>query len=527
MAKFAVPKATTEVREAGIPLEGELLYDKDQKAMFFGDGTTGGGVALHTRSQETSFVYGIDYDKSNTSAAGTKVVLDHSYDYNGAPTALRYHAVDSFAQTPAHAFRGVLRDLEHGEDVCFLDVSDSTKKADGTPLTADEKLGIWSSGGSTVLVDFMNRIPITYWRIDHYSVVVDNVTHDHVVYLVSDKEFVDSAIHPFFYTSTGGATAKVQYVAKFKGVLCNASGVPVSQSAESTPVAYASGYRLRSIMGYRPSTNTTRTNFRTAARAEHGELTNLLFREWLTLMVAIDGGTFNSQAAFSAGLSNCSAWDYASLRKTGRSAVFGNQTGEILADETEETGEDLDLLTMKDDGTIWNSAAQADHNKRVVSFCWRGFEDIWGACWEFEDGCQKYQNDVAADDYTQSGYWVTNDVDKYVSLDSDKGAGQQGETFPSQGYTGASIAWVWNPFPKANGYIKTFDEKSFMCLTIGGGETTYFGDYFYNDANAGARVLFVGGRADLGGIAGVGYVYASRGLGYSHPSSGARLAAFA
>ena len=527
MAKFGVPKATTAVREAGIPLEGEVLYDKDKKALFFGDGTTTGGVALHSRSQETAFVYGIDYDKSNTSAAGVKVVLDHSYDYDGANTALRYHAVDSFAQTPAHAFRGVLRDLENGEDVCFLDISDSTKKADGTSLTADEKLGKWTSGGSTVLVDFMNRIPITYWRIDHYSVVVDNVTHDHVVWLVSDREFVGSSIHPFFYTSSGGATASVQYVAKFKGVLCDSSGNPKTQSAESTPVSYASGDRLRSIMGYRPSTNVTRPNFRTAARNEHGELTNLLFREWLTLMVAIDGGTLNSQAAFSIGLCNCSAWDYASLRKTGRSAVFGNQSGEILADETEETGADLDLLTMKDSGTIWNAAAQADHNKRVVSFCWRGFEDIWGACWEFADGCQKYQNDVAADDFTQSGYWVTNDVNKYVSLDTDKGAGQQGEEFPSRGYTGDSAAWVWNPFPKASGYIKTFDEKSFLVLTTGGGETTYFGDYWYNDANAGARVLVVGGLANNTSRDGVGYVAADYGLGFTSAAYGARLAASA
>jgi hypothetical protein len=244
-------------------------------------------------------------------------------------------------------------------------------------------------------------------------------------------------------------------------------------------------------------------------------------------MVAIDGGTLNSQAAFSIGLCNCSAWDYASLRKTGRSAVFGNQSGEILADETEETGADLDLLTMKDSGTIWNAAAQADHNKRVVSFCWRGFEDIWGACWEFADGCQKYQNDTATDDFTQSGYWVTNDVDKYVSLDTDKGAGQQGEEFPSRGYTGDSAAWVWNPFPKGNGYIKTFDEKSFLCLTTGGGETTYFGDYFYNDANAGARVLIVGGNASDGGYDGVGSVYANAGLGYTGAISGARLAASA
>ena len=62
MAKFSVPKATSAARKAGIPLPGELLYDKDEKAMYFGDGATEGGVALHNRSQESAFVYGIDKD---------------------------------------------------------------------------------------------------------------------------------------------------------------------------------------------------------------------------------------------------------------------------------------------------------------------------------------------------------------------------------------------------------------------------------------------------------------------------------
>ena len=515
MAKFSVPKATSDARKAGIPLAGELLYDRDEKSMYYGDGSTQGGVALHNRSQESAFVYGLDYDLATSSAAGTKVVLNHAYDYDGASTALRYHAVDSFAQTPAHAFQSVLRDLEHGVNKCFLDISDSNYRANGTALTADEKIGKWMENGTTVLVDFMLRIPITYWRKDTYT---DGSSHQHEVWLISNEEFIDSAPHPWFFTGSGGATAQVQYVAMFKGVLTDSSGTPKTQSAESTPVSFATGDRLRSIMGYRPAGNMSRATFRTAAANNHGYLTNLLYREWLTLMTAIDCGSFNSDA-ISFGLANLSAWDYASLRTTGRASHFGCQTGEITADETESTGLDLDLLTMKDGGSIWNVSGS-----RVVSFCWRGLEDPWAAQWEFADGCQKYQN-ATADDYSQSGYWVTNDISIYSRCDSDMGAGQAGEKFPSRGYTGNSFAWVNHPWPKTGGYIKTFDPDSFFVLTVGGASNTYFGDYFYNDANAGARVVCVGGNAANGATDGVGYVSVAYGLTGAHATFGARLAA--
>ncbi|MBQ7731586.1 MAG: hypothetical protein IJT68_07105 [Lentisphaeria bacterium] len=517
MAKWGVPKATSEDRKAGIPLAGEVLYDKDEKALYYGDGATQGGVPLHNRSQESAYVYGLDFDLATTATAGTKVVLNHAYDFAGASTALRYHAVDSFAQTPAHAFQGVLRDLENGVNKCFLDVSDSTHKADGTALTENEKKGIWTeSGGGTTLVDFMLRIPITYWRKDTYT---DGSGHNPVVWLVSNEQFVDSAPHPWFFTGSGGATAQVQYVGMFKGVLTDSTGTPKTQSAESTPVSFASGDRLRSIMGYRPAGSMTRATFRTAAGNNHGNLTNMLFREWLTLMVAIDGGNLNSQAAISFGFANCSAWDYASLRKTGRAATFGLQNGEVTADETEETGLDLDLLTMKDGGSIWNNSGS-----RVVAFNWRGLENPWAAQWEFADGCQKYQN-ATADDYSQSGYWTTNDISIYSNCDSDMGAWQQGEKFPSRGYTGNSYAWVNHAWPKAAGYIKTFDTDSFFAITIGGGADTYFGDYVYNDANAGARVVYFGGHAGTGAADGVGYAGVNYALSLSHAGIGARLAA--
>ena len=129
------------------------------------------------------------------------------------------------------------------------------------------------------------------------------------------------------------------------------------------------------------------------------------------------------------------------------------------------------------------------------------------------------------EDHSASGLWVTNNTAKYGDCDSDMGAGQAGEHFPADGYTGASYAWINHPWPKLVGYIKTFDPLTFYCITVGGSDSTYFGDYFYNDVNAGARVLYVGGAAVDGGTDGPGFVNARYALSYSDASFGCRLAA--
>ena len=738
-------KMTSEARRQTVIPKGQEVFDTDLNAMFFGDGETPGGIPLSTLSSETAFVYGVDVDKYTTyngtdtpvsTTTRTKVILNHAYDYEGANTALRYHAVESFAQTPAHAFHAVLRDLLRGVDVCSLDISDYTRKADGTPLSEAEKRGFWVEGGQKYLVDFMERWPIFYYRFDHYDVTVSDVVHHHTVKLISHEPFLGGTIHPCFfdggsilvmsddtvlerlathdngttayawctgntkyytksatpavgdalYTDTsatvgagktvaaffpGGETASDIYVALYAGVLCDSDGVPKVQSADGTPVTRTATDMFRSIQCYRPSTSVSQPNFRINAANNHAHLASLLFREALELLVEIDAGNMNSQAAISEGLVNCSAWNYAAVRKTGRSAHFGNSTvtcngttaikPEILADEetstitvggvvytrdttadsgsgkawkngantvytkfevptpyvaasgsgataipefgdkaytdaaltagaaaiTDVTGLDYDFLHMSSGASIWRA-----NTAHVVSFSWRGMENIWGEIWEFCDGSQKYQaNDkdaiklsdnsvwyryVAGNypstgtvtafawkngadvvytaaampaasaavyttsdksetdartvsaltiDYADSGYWVTNDTDLYIKLDSNKGAGQYGEVFPTRGYTGDSIAWVWHPWPKVEGYIKTYDDFSYLCLTIGGSATTYHGDYLYNNVNAGACVLIVGGAVHNTAYAGVGYFTVSHGLGLVNATIGARLTA--
>lgn len=744
----ATPMTSAQREQTVIPA-GMFVFDTDTGVTYVGDGETVGGKPIAVQSSETAYVYGIDVDKYTTyngtdtpvsATTRTKIVLNHAYDYVGAATSLRYHAVESFVQTPAHAFHAVLRDLKRGCDVCSLDISDYRKRADGTLLTEAEKRGFWIEAGEKHLVDFMTRIPMFYYRIDHYDVNVSGVVHHHTVKLVSHEQFIGSALHPAFYDgggklklsngmemerlathdngttgfcwrrgdvkyytksaapvagdtvysnsavttdsgytvaefTPGGSSPCDFYYAIYDGVLCDADGIPKEQTADATPVARAATDMLRSIMGYRPATNTTRPYFRVNAANDFSHLKSRLCHQALELLMEVDIGNINAQVALSEGLSNCASWNYAEVRKTGRSASFGNasvteQGGitikpEILADEavstitvggvvytrdtasdsgsgkawvhesdtvytkfevptvyvpasgsgatalpafgdmaytnaaltaggaaiTDVTGLDYDFLHMATGGTsIWRAG-----KAHVVSFSWRGIENFYAEIYEFCDGCQKYQEndkdtitltddtvwtrywagnypssgtttafawkngenivytnvffpstsgananvytDTAKttlysgtvkkvdEDYTASGWWCTNDTDLYISLDSSKGAGQYGEVFPTRGYTGDSLAWVWWPCPKHEGYILTYDDFSYLCLTTGGGENTYFGDYFYSNAGSGAFVFSVGCFASGAGFAGPGFVYVFYGLGFSYAGFGARQAA--
>lgn len=395
-----------------------------------------------------------------------------------------------------------MSDLANRTVAYYLNASDSTKKEDGTAADL--------TGGDG---DVMVEIPICYYRIDTYT---DSSNHVHNVYLVSDKPFPGSAVHRFFFTSPGGETARVQYVGAFRDVLCDSTGTPKTQSDDSTPASYASGDMFRSVAGHRPHGNTSRANYRTGAEVNGGTNINSMFGQFLMMMMAIDGGTLDTQTGISIGYSQLAFFKYAALRNTGRTAVFGNVTGEVLADET-EGGADVDLLTMNSGSTLWASGA----THKVVQFSYRGIEDPFGSIWCFEDGFQKYQN---ASDFTESGYWCTNDTDKYSLGDSSMGAGSQGSVFPTAGYTGANFVWVSHAFPKNSGYVKEFDPITFFALSVGGGSTTYLCDLFNNNADSGARVEYCGGDAAAGTAAGCGCIAVHFILSITAGSIGCRIA---
>ena len=287
---------------------------------------------------------------------------------------------------------------------------------------------------------------------------------------------------------------------------------------------------------------------RTAAANNGGYGINSLFKQFLLLMMAIEGGSFDTQTTISEGFLFAKEWDYRYTRLSGRTVSMGNRTGSVFYDATAGDGnvaffsfkigsttyhryQDGDADGPTDTVFAWRSGntlvytesetpSNGSHaatdpqlitdageissysntiaEQRVVAFSYRGIENPYGEIWEFEDG-------VVAD--TAHGYlYHTPDV----SLYSDS-------TYLTT-YLRDVHAWP------QSGFVKTWDEKTFFAKTIGGSASTYLCDYFYFASDS-ARVVIRGGIVTHGTDGGAGYVNADHGLTHASANLGARLAA--
>ena len=421
-------------------------------------------------SGDSAVVYGVIYDPSSSSPVCQKVVL----------SGTQLIAVDDFAMLPAHDFkRCVMDDLAARHVNYYLNQYDSAKKADGTAADLTGADG-----------DVMVEIPITYWK---YQTMNDGK----ILYLVSDKTFSGASIHPFFYVSPDGKTARNQYVGAYQSTICDASGTRIANMMNQDATAsssYAAGYKARSVAGCKPWTSMPQSTHRTAAANNGAQGVNSLFHQYLFLMMLIEGGSFNTQDAISPSFAYASTWDYAFTRLSGR-ANFGNGTGNILAD------------SAQDSAITWQSVADA---LKVVQFSYRGIENPYGEIWKFEDGIQKYQN-VVDGVLTDGCYWWTAATSLYTDVD------QQAAASPT--YARVPHAWP------ATGYVKTWRPDNFLPLTVGGSSTTYLCDYLYNNSAAGARVVLRGGYVYYGACDGGGFVSGIHGLANANTAIGGRLAA--
>ena len=528
MAKIILPKTTSAIREAAVPVAGEIFYDSEKKLFYGGDGETVGGVPFRLARTSDQYVYGIDTEFNDDTVVNvTRVVLNLEHD--NPDDANRYTHVSDFSQMPAHNFHRCLlvRDAGTGKLVFskYLNASNSLYDRSGTRVNLDGTDG-----------DVMVEVPATYVRLDLY---LDGSSHLHEVYLVSNQPFEGAVAHRRCFDGPGGATMFTQYFGAFRSVACDSSGAIISQSAAETPVAYASGYRARSVataawalvdgvyeptatISARAAGNWTRAQFRTAHGAHASNMTNCscFFYQWMALMMAIDGGTWDTQAGIGVGYTNRSAFAYQDLRATGRTAVFGNGTGSIIADEA-EGGVDADLATG------WKTGNPTPEH--CVQMSWRGFEDPFGSQWQFEDGITMYQTAETTDD---SGYWCTNDTSRYATYyngDHSPLHGAAGSTFPDVGYTGAEDVWVSHAWPQANNYVKGVSQKDLYCNATTSSSAIAvksYNDYFYAYTSTGSRVVIRGGYSPNGAYAGSFYVYVAGGLSHTGASYGARPAAF-
>ena len=297
------------------------------------------------------------------------------------------------------------------------------------------------------------------------------------------------------------------------------SATPKAVSVVNTTTAFRGGGNranyddyldiFRSDLG-KPRTNISRATMRTYATNAGSELLCYEYYKWIFYWnYVIEYANFNSQAAYNAELTadgyhqgglgpGVTDWANAATSWSGYNATypltpcgycneFGNFTGvkDLVIPE----------CTVQD-----GTNTVATHTFKVPR--WRGFDNPFGDIWTNLDGVVIVR--AAANEI--STVYTTTNVSEFTDVVGEKTVA---------GYEVAS-----------DGYIKAFDlgeTAEIIPSAVGGSTTTYICDYHYCNASSTAlRTLLVGGRANSGGGAGLGYFDSGNGVGAAFSDVGFR-----
>ena len=245
-------------------------------------------------------------------------------------------------------------------------------------------------------------------------------------------------------------------------------------------------------LGGRAATSLSLTQFRALARANGA---NYFIQDWNTrnllynLFIA-EYGTLNSQAPVQSrdpqtgycrgglgnGVTNISDWtNYNGNRPIvpcGASNSLGNGSGEVAYN------------VLNQDGTT---------KQTVYVPRFHGIENPFGDVWEFIDGVHLMcQSDA---DGGKIVVYANDDISTFQDTDNINYE-KRGEAIQTNGYVSKML---WG------------DKGDMIATEVNGGSSTYYCDYFYiNKPSSGTqlRAVLVGGSADSGVNAGLGYVRA-------------------
>lgn len=261
----------------------------------------------------------------------------------------------------------------------------------------------------------------------------------------------------------------------------------------------------RSLLG-RPATSINLTNFRAYARKRGSvgwncNVYSVHRKVWW--LFAIEYCTFNSQEAFNAELTS-EGYHQGGLGSGvttldgGKWNTFNGYNPFVPCGYTNSLGNHSGYVefTMP---TEYNTTATKVQVNR-----YRGIELPFGHVWKWTDGCKCMIQSEA--DGGLSIFYVADDA----------------ASFNSNGLSGYALR---GNLPRKEGYVKEIilgENGEIMPLSVGGGSTTYFCDYFYTNIPASGtseRGVLFGGSADSGAYA--GFVSA-----YSHSTASTAYAAF-
>ena len=260
---------------------------------------------------------------------------------------------------------------------------------------------------------------------------------------------------------------------------------------------YLSTDQFKTDLG-KPVSNISRATMRTYAAATGQELLCYEFYKWIFYWnYVIEYANFNSQKEFNSELTSdgyhqgglgpgLTTWDW---------GQWGSYNGNYAITPCGYTNEFGNFSGVK---TIYLQSPE----KTLYANRWRGFENPFGDIWTNLEGIV-IKRDVAK---ANSNVYTTTDVSKY------------GEDYSLFDIAGVEIA--------QDGWIGTFDlgsKAEIIPSSISGSESTYKCDYHWCNVDyVEKRTLLVGGCADFGGWAGLGFFSSPIGVGSAGANVGFR-----
>ena len=260
---------------------------------------------------------------------------------------------------------------------------------------------------------------------------------------------------------------------------------------------YLSTDQFKTDLG-KPVSNISRATMRTYAAATGQELLCYEFYKWIFYWnYVIEYANFNSQKEFNSELTSdgyhqgglgpgLTTWDW---------GQWGSYNGNYAITPCGYTNEFGNFSGVK-------AIQLQSPEKTLYANRWRGFENPFGDIWTNLEGIVIKRDAAKAN----SNVYTTTDVSKY------------GEDYSLFDIAGVEIA--------QDGWIGTFDlgsKAEIIPSSIAGSESTYKCDYHWcNVDSVENRTLLVGGSADSGGLAGLGYFYSVLGVSNASANVGFR-----
>ena len=454
---------------------GQILVNNGDGTVEWQDNQGGGGGIDYT-GLEDIYSYGVEWDST---------VADPTLTRIGNPLLHKSLPVQS-------QYKGC---VANGAAInYYLNPNDWSQKADGTPSVLDGTDGtvrvhIPKFYGKSGVEGTKRWVRMSTIKMDNTWIEIPEMLVD------AYRSTVDTTV-----SATPKAVSVVNTTAQFRG-----GG---NRTANDT---YLDTDAFRSDLG-KPRTNISRANMRTYATNAGSEMLCYEYYKWIFYWAwVIEYATFNSQATYNAELTadgyhqgglgpgitdwnnNANGWSGYNgtypITPCGYCNDIGNFTGikELVIPET----------VVDESTTVPTKTFKVPR--------WRGFDNPFGDIWTNLDGIILER--TAANQ--PSSVYTTSNPSAFGDDNTAKG---------KMTVAGKEIA--------SDGWIKDYDlgeTGEIIPSVVGGSVTTYMCDYHWcNTASTSLRTLFVGGNANIGGYAGLGFFDSDYGVGNAGANVGFR-----